>query len=564
MHEALSAKQIEADRKQKSPAQKPSRTQEPLQRAADAGCLPLYTQVWGNLPPPWLRLSTSPQSSGEQPMQARQEEASALEHIEPRQRKENSTSLPTSLKAGIEALSGVSMDDVQVHYHSSKPAQLQALAYTQGTEIHVGPEQEQHLAHEAWHVVQQKKGKVETTSQIKGIHVNDDDALENEAEVMGHKAASVHVTSLTSRSSTTSAPRSATPIQLMRAQDIKVGHTYEYRDYTRDNAVTQGVLQKKERGGWYSFNNGKARGADSVLREVLAEKSSKRTLDVMEEGGEPTPTVMEESRKAALNVIEEGIETTPAVMEEGGKAVQEEEVVTIREMFLSYLDEKRIRDTKVINLLVDLNEKELADARQNRTTFKRYQADWTAYTSCFDTAERLFILLGNPANLASNSWENKLVLREAVPALIKDIQEINDSGGRCIYRIGVVRAQSQDHSFVIVIQNNSAELLQSFAGGAGEALGQNLQNKQGPYKIAALITLFTNLIDEDDAVRNKSQKTLFDGRIDVDHVDDKEIIRDLRSDDFFMRIDRRGLYDQTTLQKNIQAKIDANIKSAFK
>jgi len=336
----------------------------------------------------------------------------------------------------------------------------------------------------------------------------------------------------------------------MRATDIKVGNTYEYRDYTRDNTVTQGVLQKKERGGWYSFNNGKARGADSVLREVLVEKSGKRTLDVMEEGGETAPTVIKES-----------IETTPAVMEESGKAVQEEEVVTIREMFLSYLNERRIREPNVINLLVDLNEKELADARQSRTTFKRYQTDWAAYTSCFDTAERLFILLGNPANLASNSWGNKRVRREAVPALIENIQEINAAGGRCIYRVGVVRAQSQDHSFVIVIQNNSAELLQSFAGDAGEALGQNLQNKQGPYKMAAVITLFTNLIDEDDAVRKKSQETLFDGRIDVDHVDKKEIIRDLRSDDFVMRIDRRGLYDQTTLQKNIQAKIDANIRA---
>lgn len=245
MHEALSAKQIEADQKQKSPTQKTTRTQEPLQRAADASCLPLYTQAWGNLPPPWLRLSTSPQASGAQPVQARQEEASALEHVEPLQHKENSTGLPVPLKAGIEVLSGVSMDDVQVHYHSSKPAQLQALAYTQGADIHVGPKQEQHLAHEAWHVVQQKKGKVETTSQIKGIHVNDDVALENEAEVMGHKAASVHVTSLANRSSIKTAPWSAAPIQLMRATDIKVGNTYEYRDYTRDSTVTQGVLQKK-------------------------------------------------------------------------------------------------------------------------------------------------------------------------------------------------------------------------------------------------------------------------------------------------------------------------------
>src|SRR5256885_8606182 len=56
--------------------------------------------------------------------------------------------LPTPLKAGIEGLSGLSMDDVTVHYNSGKPAEMQALAYTQGSEIYLGPGQERHLAHE--------------------------------------------------------------------------------------------------------------------------------------------------------------------------------------------------------------------------------------------------------------------------------------------------------------------------------------------------------------------------------------------------------------------------------
>ncbi|HCC51392.1 MAG TPA: hypothetical protein DEQ30_04490, partial [Porphyromonadaceae bacterium] len=72
----------------------------------------------------------------------------------------NKTGLPDDLKTGIENLSGYSMDDVRVHYNSGKPAQLQALAYTQGTDIHVAPGQEKHLPHEAWHVVQQKQGRV--------------------------------------------------------------------------------------------------------------------------------------------------------------------------------------------------------------------------------------------------------------------------------------------------------------------------------------------------------------------------------------------------------------------
>ncbi len=103
--------------------------------------------------------------------------------------KKNDTGLPDNLKSGIENVSGFSMDDVKVHYNSAKPAQLQALAYAQGTDIHVGPGQEKHLAHEAWHVVQQKQGRVRPTFQMKqGIPVNDDAGLENEADVMGAKA----------------------------------------------------------------------------------------------------------------------------------------------------------------------------------------------------------------------------------------------------------------------------------------------------------------------------------------------------------------------------------------
>jgi hypothetical protein len=101
----------------------------------------------------------------------------------------NHTGLPDNLKSGIESLSGMSMDSVRVHYNSAQPAQLNALAYAQGTDIHVAPGQEQHLPHEAWHVVQQAQGRVQPTTQMKsGVPVNDDKGLEHEADVMGAKA----------------------------------------------------------------------------------------------------------------------------------------------------------------------------------------------------------------------------------------------------------------------------------------------------------------------------------------------------------------------------------------
>jgi len=105
------------------------------------------------------------------------------------QAKSNNTGLPDNLKSGIESLSGMSMDHVNVHYNSSQPAQLNALAYAQGSDIHVAPGQEQHLPHEAWHVVQQAQGRVQPTMQMKdGVPVNDDKRLEHEADVMGSKA----------------------------------------------------------------------------------------------------------------------------------------------------------------------------------------------------------------------------------------------------------------------------------------------------------------------------------------------------------------------------------------
>ncbi|MEP1032663.1 DUF4157 domain-containing protein, partial [Ekhidna sp.] len=52
------------------------------------------------------------------------------------QKKTNHTGLPDNLKSGIENLSGHSMDDVKVHYNSSRPAQLHAHAFAQGNQIH--------------------------------------------------------------------------------------------------------------------------------------------------------------------------------------------------------------------------------------------------------------------------------------------------------------------------------------------------------------------------------------------------------------------------------------------
>lgn len=109
----------------------------------------------------------------------------------PKAKKPNLTGIPAQMKLNFERRSGLSFDDVRVHYNSDKPARLGALAYTQGTQIHVGPGQERSLPHELGHVIQQKAGKVRPTRWIGGLPVNDQPALEREADVWAAFAGSL-------------------------------------------------------------------------------------------------------------------------------------------------------------------------------------------------------------------------------------------------------------------------------------------------------------------------------------------------------------------------------------
>lgn len=103
-----------------------------------------------------------------------------------KQQELNLTGIPTQMKWDLEARSGLSLDDVRVHYHSDKPAKLGALAYTQGTQVHIGPGQEGHLRHELGHVVQQKLGLVRPNAWYPGgLALNTEEALERQADVIG-------------------------------------------------------------------------------------------------------------------------------------------------------------------------------------------------------------------------------------------------------------------------------------------------------------------------------------------------------------------------------------------
>jgi hypothetical protein len=143
----------------------------------------------------------------------------------------NNTGMPDQLKAGVEALSGLDMSDVRVHYDSDKPAEVGALAYAQGTDIHLGPGQEKHLPHEAWHVVQQAEGRVRPTMQAYGVAINDDAGLEREADVMGKRA----ISSLDSRQTLQALSQNLTPLSLYKTA-IQLHHNKPLNDETEADA----------------------------------------------------------------------------------------------------------------------------------------------------------------------------------------------------------------------------------------------------------------------------------------------------------------------------------------
>ncbi|WP_437312512.1 eCIS core domain-containing protein [Sorangium sp. So ce385] len=107
------------------------------------------------------------------------------------------TAIPAPVRGKMEAAFGADFSGVRVHPRSSRAAELGALAYTQGSDIHMAPGQwapetrqgQELLGHELAHVVQQRQGRVQATAQYKGVALNDDAALEAEADALGARAA---------------------------------------------------------------------------------------------------------------------------------------------------------------------------------------------------------------------------------------------------------------------------------------------------------------------------------------------------------------------------------------
>ena len=196
----------------------------------------------------------------------------------------NKTGLPDNLKTGVENLSGFSMDDVRVHYNSNKPAQLQALAYTQGTDIHVAPGQEKHLPHEAWHVVQQKQGRVQPTMQLQDVNVNDNDGLEKEADLMGGRMLE-NIDNTTIKNNNPS--MSNTPIlqltKVYKLEDEDIindsAKKIEHKEYIKD-VLKKEILNEDEKEPMRKFLKGEKLSSSEM---PILQSAIKRILDLDDE-----------------------------------------------------------------------------------------------------------------------------------------------------------------------------------------------------------------------------------------------------------------------------------------
>lgn len=110
---------------------------------------------------------------------------------------DNRTGIPDPVKQRMEESFNSDFSSVRVHPESAAAPEVGALAYTQGTDIHFAPGQfkpdtssgQQLLGHELAHVIQQQEGRVQPTTEIGGMAVNDDVSLEHEADMLGNQAA---------------------------------------------------------------------------------------------------------------------------------------------------------------------------------------------------------------------------------------------------------------------------------------------------------------------------------------------------------------------------------------
>lgn len=136
-------------------------------------------------------------------------------------------SMPEPVQAKMEASFGTDFSGVRIHTDSPQAESIGALAYTQGSDIAFAPGQYQPetqsgqelLGHELTHVAQQASGRVADPA-AGASPVNEDSALESEADEMGARAARGDVAEVKGKGQGTQ-PKRGGPIQALFGRKTK-------------------------------------------------------------------------------------------------------------------------------------------------------------------------------------------------------------------------------------------------------------------------------------------------------------------------------------------------------
>lgn len=253
-------------------------------------------------------VTTNSQENNLQVIQNKANNSSAVKNLESVQLKSNNSSIPNELKSGVENVTGVSMDDVKVHYNSSEPAKVNAHAYAQGNEVHLGAGQEKHLPHELGHVAQQKMMDIKPDSKLNGQLINTDEKLEKEADSIGQKAIdynsseNIQLKSIDSESNTLQLkdpPTTGTPLET-----IPEGN----EDEDEDALVTPGGLEINADGLDDEQKRTAMQSTDEVVDSLsfvgsIAGRKIGTALDnkKIEELADPKPTYYENLKQVHQN-----------------------------------------------------------------------------------------------------------------------------------------------------------------------------------------------------------------------------------------------------------------------
>jgi hypothetical protein len=193
--------------------------------------------------------------------------------------------LNPDVQAKMENSMQTDFSDVNIVENSSKATQMNAEAFAQGREVHFAPGKfdqssqkgQELIGHEFGHLKQNEKSPVQANTKMNGVPVNNDPALENEADQMGKKAAAGEVAS----NEATSGGGSAGVMQGYFVQNQESDMPIRVSE---DLSVA--VPQDGERHGLFA-KKGKAKAANAQLASVGAKielYEGPGKLDVEKEG----------------------------------------------------------------------------------------------------------------------------------------------------------------------------------------------------------------------------------------------------------------------------------------